>query len=672
MKVISPWAMVLALSLTLAATGARAADPVARALDKIGGAAAVESVRTLRLTGKTTFFDPEQSLHLGGEPLLGATSQFVQVRDFATDQVRTEWRVDALWPSPHSDTYVEILDASGGYVTGVDSFLPTKRARETREHRMSTMRVIATRRELERVSPRLLLEIRRHSANMKHVPGATFEGRKAAAVRFRRAGIEFTVIFDPTTGLPALIRTLDYDPIGGDQPFDIALSDWRWAGGILYPCKQVATIGHELVWTTAIEVAQVNASIGAEAFAAPSALKALPAGTPPKTIPFQWILRKQGFNVLLDSDAVGWDLDTPGLAIGELAPGVFFQSGGGYNNLIVELKDYLVVYDASHELQSESLLRTLKEKFPHKPVRYVVLTHCHFDHAGGLRSYVAAGAAVVVGKGGGDYLREALSHPATLAGVQLPAHLHPQVIEVDGRWSVSDGERSAEAYTFDNPHSDDLMLGYVPHARMGFVSDLWAPGREPVRDPLQPGLRALADGVRRWNLDPLQFAGGHGAVGPYAPVAAAAAKPSGVLAVDAIQWAAVDVTEANFHPMRDFLRDVVGMKLVLDLPDFSLFATPNGNVFELYAPDALPAPWRNGKDAMSVGFNTADIEAAAKKLAAVGVPLLEATANAETLKAAYISYANGIYTIKSPVTGRTYRWAQFRAPDGRVYSLVQR
>lgn len=156
-----------------------------------------------------------------------------------------------------------------------------------------------------------------------------------------------------------------------------------------------------------------------------------------------------------------------------------------------------------------------------------------------------------------------------------------------------------------------------------------------------------------------------------APRSAAAAPLAG-LPVDAIQWAAVEVTQANHHPMRDFLRDVIGMKLVLDLADFSLFSTPNGNIFELYAPGALPAPWRNGQDAMSVGFNTPDIEVAAKQLAAVGIPLLEATAQPDTLKAAYISYANGIYTIKSPVTGTPYRWAQFRAPDGRVYSLVQR
>jgi hypothetical protein len=61
-----------------------------------------------------------------------------------------------------------------------------------------------------------------------------------------------------------------------------------------------------------------------------------------------------------------------------------------------------------------------------------------------------------------------------------------------------------------------------------------------------------------------------------------------------------------------------------------------------------------------------------KTLAAAGIPLLNATATPETMKASFISYAGGIYTIKSPVTGQTYRWAQFRAPDGRVYSLVQR
>lgn len=522
----------LAGSLAWAAPDARAVDPVAQALDKMGGAAAVEAIKTLRVTGTTVFFDPAQSAHPGGEALAGSTSRFVRVVDFATDQVRTEWRADALYPAPRQFTYTEILDASGGYVTGVDSFLATRRARETGAHRMSTMRVIATRRELARLSPRLLLEIRHHPDRVQALQGETLGGRKAAAVRYRSAGHAFTVVFDPASGLPALIRTRDFDPIQGDQPFDVALSDWRKTGGILYPHKQLATIGTGQVSVTTIDAAEVNPAVDAQAFHVPTALAALPAGTAPKTLPFQWILRKQGFNVLLDSDAVGWDLDMPPPALAELAPGVHFQSGGGYNSLVVELKDFLVVYDASFELQSQSLLQSLQDRFPGKPVRYLVLSHTHFDHAGGLRSFAAAGATIVVGKGGGDYLRRALAHPATLSGLQWPATLRPEVIEVDGRWSVSDGKRSAQAYTVETSHSEDMLIGYAPEARIGFVSDLWAPGREPVRSPLQPGVRDLARAVQRWKLDPLQFAGGHGAVGAYAPVAAAVAAAAAASATD--------------------------------------------------------------------------------------------------------------------------------------------
>jgi glyoxylase-like metal-dependent hydrolase (beta-lactamase superfamily II) len=516
--------LLVALVLWLGLSGAAlAADPVAEAVAAMGGPA-LEQVRTLQLTGRMTPYDPEQSAEPGGEPMNGGEGRFVQVRDLVSGQARTEWDMKALRPYPHSHAYVEIVDDEVGYVKGVDSFLATKRAKETGEHRMSTMRLIAVRRELERTSPRLLLEMQAHPERVTRLADERIDGRRHPAVRYQSGAATFTVLFDPATGLPHRIRTLDFDPVMGDLPFELTLSDWRPVGAVRLPFSQVYRIGGGLVSDIKVEAAAINPSAAPDAFAIPAGIRAVPAGVPPEAIPYQWILRKQGFHVLLDSDTVGTDPDGPPLVISDLAPGVSFLNGGGYNTLIVELKDYLVVYDAPIELQSQWLLARLKETHPGKAVRYVVLSHRHFDHAGGLRSYVAQGATVVVGPGGGAHLRKALARPATLAGVPLPAKLKPNVVEVTGRWSVSDGERSVEAYTFANGHAEDLMLGYVPHARIGFVSDIWAPGREPIKAPLGPGLRAVYDGVSQWGLKPERFAGGHGAVGPYAPLAEAAKK----------------------------------------------------------------------------------------------------------------------------------------------------
>jgi hypothetical protein len=71
-----------------------------------------------------------------------------------------------------------------------------------------------------------------------------------------------------------------------------------------------------------------------------------------------------------------------------------------------------------------------------------------------------------------------------------------------------------------NPHATGLLIGYLPDTRLGFVTDLWSPGAGPLPDKLTPALSALVAGVKRAGISPARFAGGHGAVADYEPLAA--------------------------------------------------------------------------------------------------------------------------------------------------------
>jgi len=61
-----------------------------------------------------------------------------------------------------------------------------------------------------------------------------------------------------------------------------------------------------------------------------------------------------------------------------------------------------------------------------------------------------------------------------------------------------------------------------PHARLRFVTDLWSPGAAPLPDKITPALTAVVNTVKKAGIAPLKFAGGHGATGDYAPLAALA------------------------------------------------------------------------------------------------------------------------------------------------------
>jgi glyoxylase-like metal-dependent hydrolase (beta-lactamase superfamily II) len=77
----------------------------------------------------------------------------------------------------------------------------------------------------------------------------------------------------------------------------------------------------------------------------------------------------------------------------EIAEGVWFVGGGSHHSVVVEFNDYIAVVEAPlDETRSRAVIDEARRLAPSKPVQYVLTTHHHFDHSGGLRTYVGEGA----------------------------------------------------------------------------------------------------------------------------------------------------------------------------------------------------------------------------------------------------------------------------------------
>ena len=89
---------------------------------------------------------------------------------------------------------------------------------------------------------------------------------------------------------------------------------------------------------------------------------------------------------------------------------------GGGNNLIVEMDDHLVIFDSPYgEAQSRATIDLAKAKDPGKPIKYLVQTHHHMDHSGGMRTYVAEGATVLVAAQTQAYFNKAMRNARKVA-----------------------------------------------------------------------------------------------------------------------------------------------------------------------------------------------------------------------------------------------------------------
>src|SRR5262247_1216917 len=387
--------LLLALVLVAASCATTAPpqgqDLVKRAVQAVGGADVLAGVKTLSVEGTARQWEPEQSMAAGGEMRFANASTFVFVSDVASGATRIDWVRNFQYPAPRTFTFSEIVTPGAGYVAGIDSNGRTKQSLDSNPpaHSMSGLRLATSQRELRRGSSLLLLEMQKNPDRVAAVPDVTVGSATYPAVAYRVGDQTFTVMFDRVTGLPARIRTLDYDNIWGDVTYDMALADWQMRDGLRMAQSRTYELNGRPVMEVKITNARINASIAAERLMIPASFKTAAAKPATGNVPYQWVIRRQFIGTYLDSDNPSFDTRaTSSLRLNELGPGIQHVVGGTHHSLIIELKDYLIVFDAPvNDAHSSWVLDAAKQKFGAKPVRYLVLTHHHMDHTGGLRAY---------------------------------------------------------------------------------------------------------------------------------------------------------------------------------------------------------------------------------------------------------------------------------------------
>jgi glyoxylase-like metal-dependent hydrolase (beta-lactamase superfamily II) len=496
----------------------------------VGGADRLAAVKTVSLKATVKQWEPEQSMSPGGEMRFTGESTMTAVAEVASGAARIDWVRHFAYPSPRTFTFTEIVTPEAGYVAGIDSNGRNRQSLEAKPpaHAMSGLRLATSQRELRRASPLLLLGMDRTRDRVSGVDDVNVGGVAYPAAEYRVTDDQtFTILFDRATGLPARVRSLDYDNIWGDVVYDLVLSDWQAVDGLQVPLTRKYELNGRTVMEIRLTEVKLDAPISADQLAIPASFR---AGAPrPATgaVPYQWVIRRQFIGTYMDSDAVTHDTrGSQGLRLVELAPGVQHVTGGTHHSLLVEMPDHLIVFDAPvTDAQSTWVLEAARTKYPGKPVKVLVLTHHHMDHAGGLRAYLAQGATLVVGQGAAEHYRRVLAAPFT-RNPDLPSRdlRAVEIVEVSDKRVFGDTSREVHAYLLDNPHATATLIGYVPSARLGYVTDLWSPGAASLPATITPPLAALVAGVTKAGIAPVRFAGGHGSTADYAPLAALAAK----------------------------------------------------------------------------------------------------------------------------------------------------
>jgi glyoxylase-like metal-dependent hydrolase (beta-lactamase superfamily II) len=323
------------------------------------------------------------------------------------------------------------------------------------------------------------------------------------------------VLIDNATHLPCKTEAWEDDPVYGDVLFEVVFDEWSHNSVFVTP-KSLRYVYNGMV-TNQENLSRTEFDIPLSSL---DFIVAFWLHLPFELDQYHWgEVSSQWFGRML-AMGVPFDLDQghpDHVLLWEFRPWLALVMGGSHNSLIIEFDTFLVVVEpALYERRTEGVLAKAAERWPGKPVKYIVATHYHHDHIGSLRGYVAQGAMVVIGAGAETLVNNILTALHTVVPDSLAKNpVEAEIISVAEKavFDISDGVRTIQIHQIPNEHSTTALIAYIPEAKLIFTSDLYGPGN-PV--PYMPPQNVWAIDFRDWvlgsNLDVEWIAGGHGAI----------------------------------------------------------------------------------------------------------------------------------------------------------------
>jgi glyoxylase-like metal-dependent hydrolase (beta-lactamase superfamily II) len=204
----------------------------------------------------------------------------------------------------------------------------------------------------------------------------------------------------------------------------------------------------------------------------------------------------------------------------KVTDGVWYVTGGTHHSAVVEMSDHLLVVEAPlNDERALAVLAEVRGLLP-KPIKFVVNSHHHFDHAGGLRAVAGEGITILTHEVNRPFFSRVLATAATVSPDHLARTGKKGAVEgVRDRQVLSDGTREVEIHHIaGNLHHDGLLMVYLPKERLLIQADAYtpAPANAPPPTPPHPHNVNLADNIARLGLNVDQLLPLHGRIVPLA------------------------------------------------------------------------------------------------------------------------------------------------------------
>jgi glyoxylase-like metal-dependent hydrolase (beta-lactamase superfamily II) len=312
--------------------------------------------------------------------------------------------------------------------------------------------------------------------------GGTMQGRNIAfAVPGR---FKATATVDAANLIERVDATVP-SPVIGDMPVTVTYADYRDFGGVKFPTRIRQSYGGFPALELTVTEVRPNAAVD---IAVPDNVRQ--AGNPYTKVTSQ-----------------------------KAADGVWYVTGGTHHSVVIEMKDHLIV--AEGPLNDERALAVIAEArnlVPNKPIKYLVVSHHHWDHSGGVRAFAGEGVTVIAHDTSRPYFERAIAAPATVSPDHLAKSSKKASVEgVRDRRVLTDGTRTVEIrHIAGILHADDMLMVYLPKEKFLIEADAYtppAPNAAPMSPP-NPFNVSLAENITKQGIAVDQILPLHGRMVP--------------------------------------------------------------------------------------------------------------------------------------------------------------
>jgi glyoxylase-like metal-dependent hydrolase (beta-lactamase superfamily II) len=263
----------------------------------------------------------------------------------------------------------------------------------------------------------------------------------------------------------------------GDIAWDATYTDWKDFGGVKFPTHIVQHQGYPMYFDLTVSDVKVNVPVDL---------------TPPPG----------------RGGRGGPGRGEPAGPISEDLGGGFWLVTGGYAAVVADFKDYIVVIEGpQNDMRAEQIIAEAKRLVPNKPIKYVINTHAHFDHVGGLRAFVAEGATIITHQANKSYYEKIFKDPHTLVPDKL-SQMNPQpklkIETMTDKKVLTDGEHTIDLYHLEgSTHSVGMLIAYLPKQKVLLEADEFnvGPANAPTPANVNPYHTNLLANIQRLNLD---------------------------------------------------------------------------------------------------------------------------------------------------------------------------